>query len=89
MMEQEENICQTPRTLKQWRLMIYLPDIINLPIQYLKGADNLQLRYYLGKKGKIEENWTIKLSDQVEPTYTRQKTINIPLKKIKIHYFFS
>ena len=89
-MEQEENICQTPRTLKQWRLMIYLPDLINLPTQYRKGADNLQLRYYLGKKGKIEENWTIKLSDKVETTEKRKKSENIiPLKKIKIHYFFS
>ena len=66
--------------LSQWRLMVYLEDIKEIPSDFKEigksRKSTVNIRYALAKG--IEEKWRVAVESSC-----------IPIRKVKIHYFFS
>jgi hypothetical protein len=101
-MEPNRRPLNLPSTLKQWRLMVFITGISNMPAEclleslpwpYLKSNESKEegsiiLKYKLGST--IEHSWRVSGLLQANSSgLSCDSKVDVNIKKIKIHYFYS
>lgn len=70
--------------------MIYFVGISNIPQELLKDQEEVLLRYKLGNGDFAEQTWKIKASYKTNScNFYGNFNVDLNIKKIKMHYFYS
>ena len=74
----------------QWRLMIFLVDVINVPPEFSKVNSTMNVRYFLDNKSCIEESWKVRTNSMENSSgFFNSAHCDVRINKVKVHYFYS